>query len=51
LCTYQEANFAYERACGVGFSADKLKKKFKSTQIKSNGARASVKLLHIIIML
>jgi hypothetical protein len=51
LCTYQEANFANERACGVGFSADKFKKKFKSTQIKSNGARASVKLLHIIIML
>jgi hypothetical protein len=52
LCTYQEANFAYERAFGVGFSADKfLRKKNKSTQIKSNGARASVKLLHIIIML
>ncbi len=29
LCTYQEANFAYERACGVGFSADKFYKKFK----------------------
>jgi hypothetical protein len=36
----------------VSDSWDKfLRKKNKSTQIKSNGARASVKLLHIIIML
>jgi hypothetical protein len=36
LCTYQEANFAYERACGVGFSADKFLKKIQinSNQIK-----------------
>jgi hypothetical protein len=35
LCTYQEANFAYERARGVGFSADKfLKNQINSNQIK-----------------
>jgi hypothetical protein len=44
-------------SCGLGDQSRTLgcrqikKIKFKSAQIKSNGARASVKLLHIISML